>query len=389
MTNDRIPYSCQSIDQDDIDAVVQILNSEMLTQGPAVTKFESVVAEYVDAHFSIACNSATSALHLACLALDIGPGDSVWVPAISFVATANCVRYCGAGVDFVDVDISTHNICVEDLESKLIEAHKLNKLPKAVIVVHMCGTPVDMQRIGELRHKYGFKVIEDASHALGARSNGHQVGSCAFSDMTVFSFHPVKMVTTGEGGMVVTQSESLASKVSMLRSHGITSDKTHFESHPDAEIWNYQQHGLGFNYRMSDIHAALGISQMKKIDYFVRRRNEIAEFYRDSFKNTSIATQDKKECDLSSYHLFTIRVPKGKQKPLYYHLINQNIMANLHYIPIYRQPYYSNLGFENGYCPNAEQYFRSVLSIPLSVKLSDSQALEISEKIKDFIVHGS
>lgn len=389
MSNEKIPYSCQSIDQDDIDAVVEILTGEMLTQGPAVLKFEQAVASYVGVRHSIACNSATSALHMACLALSVGPGDVVWVPAISFVATANCVRYCGADVDFVDIDISTHNICVEDLERKLINARKFNKLPKAIIVVHMCGTPADMQRIGELSQIYGFKVIEDASHALGAKSNGQQVGTCEFSDMAIFSFHPVKMITTGEGGMVVTQSDRIASSISMLRSHGITSDKSIFDAQPDTEIWNYQQHELGFNYRMSDIHASLGISQMKKIQKFVNRRNEIANLYNNSFDNKVVRTQKVRDGDLSSYHLFTILVAEELQKPLYAYLLSKNIMANLHYIPIYRQPYYKKLGFEKDYCPNAERYFKSVLSIPLNVKLSDAQALEISSLIGRFLTNGS
>lgn len=389
MKNDRIPYSCQFIDQDDVNAVVKILNSEMLTQGPMVANFEQVVADFVGAEFAIACNSATSALHLACLALGVGPGDKVWVPAISFVATANCVRYCGADVDFVDIDLSTHNICVDDLERKLAEAKKYNNLPKVIIVVHMCGTPAEMERINALKNAYGFKIVEDASHALGASLNLSKVGYCEFSDLAIFSFHPVKMITTGEGGMLVTQNKEIANRVSMFRSHGITSEKALLDAQPEGEIWNYQQVSLGFNYRMTDIQAALGVSQMNKIDHFVNKRNDIASYYIESFVNSEIAEQYVNENACSSYHLFTIRVSEQKQKPLYHYLIEENIMANLHYIPIYRHPYYQQMGFKIGYCPNSEKYFRSVLSIPLNVKLSDNQVIYVAEKVKGFVNNGS
>ena len=385
MSNTKIPYSCQYIDDDDISAVVEALKSEMLTQGPKVPAFETVVANYVRAQHAFACTNATSALHLACLSLGISNGDTVWVPAISFVATANCVIYTGANVDFIDIDVSTINMCLDALESKLAVAQKKGALPKAIIVVHMCGTPLDMKRLCKLRRTYGFKVIEDASHALGAISGSNFVGHCEFSDITVFSFHPVKMITTGEGGMVLTQDPNLAAKISKLRSHGITGDPLEFEERPKQEIWNYQQVELGYNYRMTDIQAALGISQMSKLPKFVERRNEIALHYTSVFKDLSLRVQKILDGDRSSYHLYTIQTEAGMQKSLHTYLLQQNIMANLHYIPIYRQPYYCNRGFETGYCLNAESYFNSTISIPVHHKLSDDQVSFVIEKVKGFM----
>jgi UDP-4-amino-4,6-dideoxy-N-acetyl-beta-L-altrosamine transaminase len=386
MLNTKIPYSCQYIDDDDISAVVEVLKSEMLTQGPKVPAFEAVVANYVGARHAFACTNATSALHLACLSLGISDGDTVWVPAISFVATANCVIYTGANVDFVDIDLSTVNMCLDALEAKLAAAQNTGALPKAVIVVHMCGTPLNMKRLSELSKTYGFKIIEDASHALGAISGSNFVGYCEYSDVTVFSFHPVKMITTGEGGMVLTQDAILAAKIAKLRSHGITGDPSEFEEQPKQEIWNYQQVDLGYNYRMTDIQAALGVSQMSKLPKFVERRNEIASQYTSVFEDLNLRVQKVLDGDRSSYHLYTIQTEAGMQKSLHSYLIQQNIMANLHYIPIYRQPYYSAMGFKAGYCPNAESYFNGTISIPIHHKLSDDQVGFVVDKVKGFII---
>jgi UDP-4-amino-4,6-dideoxy-N-acetyl-beta-L-altrosamine transaminase len=384
MTNQKIPYSCQQISDDDIDAVVGVLKSELITQGPQIPKFERKVGKYVGAEYAFACNSATSALHIACLSLGISNDDMVWVPAISFVATANCVLYCGAKVDFVDIDISTNNMCLVALEKKLEAARIKGSLPKVIIAVHMCGTPVDMKQLFELSKTYGFKVIEDASHALGAKSGSHFVGYCEFSDLTVFSFHPVKMITTGEGGMVLTQDSDLADKILKLRSHGITGDVLQFDERPEQEIWNYQQVALGYNYRITDIQAALGISQMNKLSHFVERRNQIASYYTDCFKNLNLRLQTVNKGDISSFHLYTIQTQGNIQKSLHKYLLENNIMVNLHYIPIYRQPYYQKLGFEIGYCPNAETYFKSVLSIPVHTRLLDEQVSFIADLVKGF-----
>ncbi|MDC3142787.1 UDP-4-amino-4,6-dideoxy-N-acetyl-beta-L-altrosamine transaminase [Candidatus Pelagibacter sp.] len=369
-----IPYGRQEITDNDILEVEKVLRSDFLTQGPIVPKFEKSVADYCGASNAIAVNSATSALHIACLALDLGPGDWMWTSPNTFVATANCGLYCGANVDFVDIDPNTYNMSVKALKDKLAEAEKLGLLPKIVIPVHLAGQPCDMIAIHELSKKYGFKIIEDASHAIGASYNQTKVGSCAHSDIAIFSFHPVKIITTGEGGMALTNDEMIANRLVHLRNSGNTRNKLFMQPRPENEIWNYQQIELGFNYRMTDIQAALGLSQLKRLDKFISRRREIAKHYDKAFDFLPIKVPFQLKGTLSSYHLYPICIQENKneitQKEIYNILWKNKISVSLHYIPVYLQPYYQSLNFKRGYCPNAESYFKSALSIPVYVGLS-------------------
>ncbi len=373
----EIPYGRHDINQSDIDAVVDVLRSNFLTQGPVVPDFEKRIADYCDAQYAVAVNSATSALHIACLAIGVGKGDIVWTTPTTFVASANCALYCGATVDFVDIDPYTYNISLERLAEKLNSAEKIGKLPKVVIPVHLCGQPCDMAGIGALGQKYGFKIIEDASHAIGGRYKSEPIGSCIFSDITVFSFHPVKIITSGEGGMAVTNDADLARRLHRLRSHGITSTVGEMYKRPDSEIWNYQQVDLGFNYRMTDIQAALGLSQMKRLDEFVYKRNKLAERYNRLLSDLPVKTPWQHPDGYSSYHLYPIRLDAGKttktQREVYDSLRSNGILVNLHYIPVYRQPFYEAMGFRAGYCPEAERYHRETISIPLYPAMSQEQ----------------
>jgi UDP-4-amino-4,6-dideoxy-N-acetyl-beta-L-altrosamine transaminase len=303
-----IPYGRQEITEEDITEVKKVLCSDFLTQGPIVPKFEQSVADYCGASHAVATNSATSALHIACLALDLGPGDLLWTSPNTFVASANCGRYCGADVDFVDIDPKTYNMSIDLLTKKLIYAQKLGKLPKIVVPVHFAGQPCNMQKIHELSKYYGFKIIEDASHAIGSSYNKIKVGSCAHSDITVFSFHPVKIITSAEGGMALTNDKNIADKISRLRVHGITNDNSKMKKQYENEIWNYQQIELGFNYRMNDIQAALGLSQLKRLDQYVKRRHEIAAYYDSALKNLPLTTPWQASGVYSSYHLYTILI---------------------------------------------------------------------------------
>jgi UDP-4-amino-4,6-dideoxy-N-acetyl-beta-L-altrosamine transaminase len=372
-----IPYGRQDISQIDIDAVVEVLRSDFLTQGPTVPLFEQAVAEYCGVQHGVAANSATSALHIACLALDLGPGDCLWTSPNTFVASANCALYCGAQVDFVDIDPRTYNMSVERLKEKLEQAEKEGRLPKIVMPVHFAGLPCDMPSIHNLSQQYGFKIIEDASHAIGASYNNIKVGSCTHSDITVFSFHPVKIITTGEGGMAMTNNSELANRLRRLRTHGITSDKFVMQPRPDNEIWNYQQIELGFNYRMTDIQAALGLSQMQRLDEFVSRRHEIAERYNSELMSLPITTPHQAPSKYSSYHLYPIRVSEAEsentQRQVYDALWQNGVAANLHYIPVHRQPYYEKLGFKVGDFSESEQFHREVISLPMYSTLTNEQ----------------
>lgn len=372
-----IPYGRQDINQSDIDAVVDVLRSEFLTQGPVVPAFEKAVSDYCGAQYAVAVNSATSALHIACLALGVGKGDSIWTTPTTFVASANCALYCGAAVDFVDIDSRTYNLSVDKLAEKLALAEKKGKLPKVVIPVHLCGQPCDMADLSALGQKYGFKIIEDASHAIGARYKGEPIGSGRYSDITVFSFHPVKIITSGEGGMAITNDTKLARRLRILRSHGITSTVEDMHSRPDSEIWNYQQIDLGFNYRMSDIHAALGLSQMKRLDEFVKRRNQLAGRYDKQLADLPIKTPWQHPDSYSSYHLYPIRLDPNAtartQREVYDSLRANGILINLHYIPVYRQPFFEELGFRPGYCPEAERYYHETISVPLYPAMTNEQ----------------
>jgi UDP-4-amino-4,6-dideoxy-N-acetyl-beta-L-altrosamine transaminase len=369
-----IPYGRQDINQADIDAVVAVLRSDFLTQGPVVPAFERAVAEYCGAQHAVAVNSATSALHIACLALGVGMGHSVWTTPITFVASANCALYCGATVDFVDIDPLTYNMSVARLAEKLTMAERAGKLPKVVIPVHMCGQSCEMAGIHELSLQYGFKIIEDASHAIGGIYKDEPIGNCRYSDITVFSFHPVKIITTGEGGMAATNDAQLAKHLRLLRSHGISSSAADMHARPTHEIWNYQQIDLGLNYRMTDVHAALGLSQMTRIDEFVAKRHQIANRYDEAFAKLPVITPWQIADAWSSYHLYPIRVRQadcGKtQREVYDAFMTAGFNVNLHYIPVYRQPYYEAMGFKAGYCPQAEFYHKETLSLPMFASLT-------------------
>jgi UDP-4-amino-4,6-dideoxy-N-acetyl-beta-L-altrosamine transaminase len=382
-----IPYGRQEITQSDIDAVVAVLQSDFLTQGPMVPHFEQAVAGYCSAQHALAVNSATSALHIACLALDLGPGDWLWTSPITFVASANCGLYCGAQVDFVDIDPRTYNLCPQALERKLVAAEREGRLPKVVVPVHLCGQPCDMQAIHALAQRFGFKIIEDASHAIGGKYKGEPIGNCRYSDITVFSFHPVKIITTGEGGMALTNAPALADRMLRYRSHGITSDASKMQPRPADEIWNYQQISLGFNYRMTDIQAALGVSQMTRLDGFVEKRQRIAKRYDDALTGLPLQTPWQHPDSYSSYHLYPIRLKLGEdeqtQRQVYDALRAAGILVNLHYIPVYRQPYYEAMGFKTGYCPDAEQYHKEAISIPMYPTMSEAQQDEVVSCLRE------
>ena len=356
-----ISYGKQSINQDDIEAVIDVLKSDFLTQGPKVIEFENDLANYCGVTYTKVVSSATAALHLAYLAIGIEQGDIVWTTPNTLVATANAALYCGATVDFVDIDSKTYNLSVECLEEKLIQAKKVNKLPKLVVPVHFAGQSCDMKAIWELSKEYGFKVIEDASHALGGEYLNKKVGSCEYSDMAVFSFHPVKMITTGEGGAITTNNKQLDEKIELLRSHGITKDKTKFDKKADGD-WCYEQKILGFNYRLTDIQAALGISQLKRLDTFVARRREIAKRYFDELDNSILPYQhsDTK----SSWHLFVVQVKNRKET--YDRLKQQGIMTQVHYIPVNSQSFYGSKLLQN-----SNYFYQHCLSMPIYFALTD------------------
>jgi UDP-4-amino-4,6-dideoxy-N-acetyl-beta-L-altrosamine transaminase len=384
-----IPYARQGINEADIEAVVAVLRSDFLTQGPAVPAFENVVAAYCGARYAVAVNSATSALHIACLALGVGKGDCVWTTPLTFVASANCALYCGAAVDFVDIDPRTYNLSVERLAEKLAGAQTAGTLPKVVIPVHLCGQPCDMSGIHALGQQYGFKIIEDASHAIGGQYQGQPIGSGLFSDITVFSFHPVKIITTGEGGMAVTQDAALAARMRLLRSHGISNNPADMQPRPDHQIWNYQQIGLGFNYRLTDLQAALGLSQMQRLDAFVAQRHALAKRYDQLLAGLPLLTPWQHPSSYSAYHLYVIRLRREAgsktQRQVYQALHAAGILVNLHYIPVYLQPYYEKMGFRAGYCPQAEQYFSEAISIPLYPGLTPAQQDQVVVAIKEAV----
>lgn len=379
-----IPYGRQDISEADIQAVIEVLNSDFLTQGPAVPEFEKSVADYCGTRHAVAVNSATSALHIACLSLDVGKGDIVWTTPITFVASANCALYCGATVDFVDIDPQTYNMSVSCLTEKLAQAKKDGNLPTVVIPVHFSGQSCDMAGIHALSQQYNFKIIEDASHAIGGHYKDKPIGSCLYSDITVFSFHPVKIITTGEGGMALTNDAELAKKMDLLRSHGITRDEADMTHEPDGP-WYYQQVELGFNYRMTDIQAALGLSQMQRLDEFVSRRHTLANRYDERLNNLALLIPVRQPCSYSSLHLYVIRLQleqiEKTHREVFEALRDAGIGVNLHYIPVYHQPYYKNLGFDNGYCPNAESYYSEAISLPMYPELLETQQNKVIEEL--------
>lgn len=374
-----IPYGKQWIAQEDIDAVVRTLKSDFLTQGPAVPAFENAVAKKVDARFGVAVNSATSALHIAVKALGVGPGDRIWTSPITFVATANCARYCGADVDFVDIDPDTFNMSAAALERKLHEAELQGVLPKVILPVHMCGQSPEMGRISELATRYGIRVVEDASHAVGALYEGRPVGNCAYSDITVFSFHPVKIITSGEGGMAVTNDLRLADTMTSLRSHGITRAPDKMTGPSDGP-WYYQQLTLGYNYRLTDIQAALGLSQLERLETAVGRRHELAERYDSALEKLPIALPVRRRNTYSAFHLYVIRLKdatKAFHRNVYEFMRDNAIGVNLHYIPVHLQPYYETLGFRYGDFPEAERYYGEAITLPLFPLMSEADQDEV------------
>jgi UDP-4-amino-4,6-dideoxy-N-acetyl-beta-L-altrosamine transaminase len=383
-----IRYGQQDITQEDIDAVVAVLKSVNLTQGPAITQFEQSVSGHSGAKHALAVSNATAALHIACLALDLGPGDWLWTTPNTFVASANCALYCGAQVDFVDIDPRTYNLCPKKLEEKLIQAQKSNKLPKVVVPVHFAGQPCDMAAIHALGQKFGFKIIEDASHAIGGQYKGQPIGNGRYSDITVFSFHPVKIITTGEGGMALTNSDELATRLGLLRSHGITRDPS-MMNEPMHGPWYYQQVALGFNYRMTDIQAALGASQMTRLAGYVQRRHEIAQRYNELMSDLPLTLPWQQPDSFSAYHLYVVRLQLdsivSSHRQVFEALRAKGIMANLHYIPVHTQPYYQSMGYKPGDYPQAEQYYREAISIPMHVNLTDEELQFISNCLREAI----
>jgi UDP-4-amino-4,6-dideoxy-N-acetyl-beta-L-altrosamine transaminase len=386
-----IPYGRQQITEDDIQAVANVLRSDFLTQGPMVPRFEQAVAEKVGAGHGVATNSATSALHIACLALELGPGDCLWTSPITFVASANCGLYCGARVDFVDIDPHTYNMSPGALADKLAMAEQEGRLPKVVVPVHFAGQSCDMAAIHALSERYGFRIIEDASHAIGGRYRGDPVGCGRYSDITVFSFHPVKIITTGEGGMAVTNEPELAERMERLRSHGITREPEQMTQAPDGP-WYYQQVELGFNYRMTEMQAAVGISQLERLDAFVAQRREVAAKYDRECATLPVARPWQHPHTDSAWHLYVIRVGGKKagslvRKAIFESLREAGIAVNVHYIPVHTQPYYERMGFQSGQYPEAERYYEVAISLPLYPDLDPPQQSYVVSKLGTALAH--
>ena len=385
-----IPYGRQSISEEDIDAVVEVLRSDFLTQGPTIPAFEKAVCDYVGAEYAVAANSGTSALHLACMALGLGEGDWLWTSPITFVASANCGLYCGAKVDFVDIDPVTWNLSVERLKEKLETAKQQGCLPKILVAVHLAGLPCDMESIRVLSRQYGFYVVEDASHAIGGHYKNEPVGRCRFSDIVVFSFHPVKIITTGEGGMSITNDKTLADRMTLLRTHGITRDPGQMTSEPEGP-WYYQQVDLGFNYRMTDIQAALGMSQLRRVDELVLQRHELADRYDDLLKDLPVQCPSRSDGAYSGMHLYVVRIKidgsKNTHKQIFSYMRDKGIGVNVHYIPVHTQPYFRKLRTSGSSFPEAEQYYSEAISLPMFPELSEQQQTYVVDTLRKAISH--
>lgn len=386
-----IPYGKQDINQQDIDAVVEVLQSDFLTQGPKVPEFEKALINYTGASHALAVNSATSALHIACLALGLGKGDWLWTTPVTFVASANCGLYCGAKIDFVDINPNTYNLCPVKLEQKLIEAKRLGQLPKIVVAVHLCGQPCDMQAIAALSKHYGFKLIEDASHAIGGHYQGKAVGACEFSDITIFSFHPVKIVTTAEGGAALTNSPALADKMTLLRSHGVTRNPAQMDQEPHGP-WYYQQVALGFNYRMTDLQGALGLSQLNRLDEFIAARHKLAERYDDCLASLPLTRPCMLKLGDCAWHLYIVRLQLDQLKHSHLEVFEalraNGIGVNLHYIPLHLQPYFSAMGFAAGAFPEAERYYQEAISLPLFSGMTFDQQDRVIDVLSEVLKGG-
>jgi UDP-4-amino-4,6-dideoxy-N-acetyl-beta-L-altrosamine transaminase len=384
-----IPYGRQDINSKDIERVIEVLRSDWLTQGPSIERFERIVAEYCGAEYAVAVSNATAGLHIACLAANLGPGDYLWTSSNTFVASANCGLYCGASIDFVDIDPKTYNMSVNALEHKLAWAEREGKLPKVVIPVHFSGQSCKMERIAELAKQYGFRIIEDASHAIGGSYNGKKVGSCQHSDMTVFSFHPVKIVTTGEGGMVLTNNKRLYDHLARLRTHGIIRDPNQMEGEPHGP-WYYEQIDLGYNYRLTDIQAALGISQMERLDAFVERRHNLVSRYNEALLELPVTLPWQDPHGYSAFHLYVIRLRVDQitltHRQVFEALRERGILVNLHYIPVHLQPYYRLMGFQSGDFPEAESYYSEAITLPLYAGLSEQDQDRVVQALKGILL---
>ena len=385
-----IPYGRQDIQDSDVDAVLSVLQSDFLTQGPAVPRFEQAVSKHCGARHAVAVNSATSALHIALMALDVTAGDVVWTSPNTFVASSNAALYCGASVDFVDIDPVTYNMSVSALSDKLAYAEKLGRLPKVVIPVHLTGQPCDMAQIHDLAQQYGFKVVEDASHAIGGQYQNQPIGNCAYSDVTVFSFHPVKIVTTAEGGMALTNDDTLAEKMALYRSHGITRDPA-LMTHASDGPWSYQQITLGYNYRMTDMQAALGVSQIQRLNHYIARRHDIATRYNQELSELPLTLPMQATYGHSAYHLYVIRLDLDAIAPLthaevFQSLRDQEILVNLHYIPVHTQPYYQAMGFRWGDFPQAEAYYKNAISIPMYPTMTDDAQTHVIQALHKILL---
>ena len=383
-----IPYGRQDLDQDDIRSVLEVLRSDWLTQGPLVPRFEAAVAAYCGAKFGVAVNSGTSALHLACRALGLGPGDRLWTSPISFVASANCARYCGAEVDFVDIDPRTWNMSPAALEAKLARAEDQGQLPKVLVPVHFAGQSCDLVAISRLARRYRFAIIEDACHALGSSFRGRQVGACTYADLTVFSFHPVKTITTGEGGMVLTNDPELSEQLALLRSHGITREAARMQGDSEGP-WYYQQIDLGYNYRLTDFQAALGLSQIRRLEEFVQRRRALAQRYQELLRDLPLRRPWEHPDSRAAWHLFVIRLELDRlsrsRRQVFEALRAAGIGVNVHYIPIHLQPYYQAQGFKAGDFPEAERYYAEAITLPLHVRLSEDEQDWVVQALKEAI----
>jgi|TARA_B110000879_G_C11172234_1_gene514145 UDP-4-amino-4,6-dideoxy-N-acetyl-beta-L-altrosamine transaminase len=383
-----IPYGKQDISDEDIASVVEVLKSDFLTQGPKVPEFEKALTNLSECNYACAVNSATSALHIACLSLDLGKGDLLWTSPVSFVASANAGLYCGANIDFVDIDLETYNLCPEKLAQKFEKAELEGRLPKILIPVHLCGQPCDMQKIKDLCDNYGVKIIEDASHAIGGSYLGKPIGNCEYSDITVFSFHPVKIITTAEGGAALTNDNDIYQKLLLLRSHGITRDVDKMTELAHGS-WYYQQISLGYNYRMTDIQAALGTSQVKRIHEFITKRHQISSRYNDLLANLPVQTPVSLINTKSALHLYVIRLKldeiNASHSDIFEALRANGIGVNIHYIPIHMQPYYKSMGFKSGDYPNSEQYYNEAISLPMFPKLSEAEQDEVVDVLTSIL----
>lgn len=378
-----IPYGRQSISEEDIAAVEAVLRSEWITQGPAIGAFERGLADYcgLQGGGGVAVANATAALHIAMLALGVGPGDVVWTSPNTFIASANCALYCGAEVDFVDTDPDTYNLCARKLAEKLEQARVAGRLPKVVIPVHFAGQSCDMRAIAALAQQYGFRVVEDASHAVGAEYDGGKVGDCRFSDIAIFSFHPVKILTTAEGGMLMARDPALYRRLQLLRSHGMTREAGELDKH-DEGGWYYEQIDLGYNYRITDLQAALGLSQLGRLDLFLARRRALAARYDTLLAELPVIRPRQAAYGVSAFHLYPIQVDPARRRAVFDSLRSQGIGVNVHYIPVYTQPYYRKLGFRAGLCPNAERYYAGAISLPMFYGMTEAEQDEVVAAVR-------